>query len=56
MSAQPTHCAALAGFSIPIILKRIHIDLPLAGNVILTTVTDVTGFFAFLGLGMLLLL
>lgn len=45
----------LAGFSIPLILKRLSIDPALAGNVVLTTVTDVVGFFAFLGLGSLVL-
>lgn len=45
----------LAGFCIPLILKRMSIDPALAGNVVLTTVTDVVGFFAFLGLGSLLL-
>lgn len=45
----------VAGFSIPLILKRLSIDPALAGTVVLTTVTDVVGFFAFLGLGSLLL-
>ena len=44
-------CAALAGFSIPLALKRVGIDPALAGTVLLTTVTDVVGFMAFLGLG-----
>ncbi len=44
-------CAALAGFSIPLALKRIGVDPALAGTVLLTTVTDVVGFMAFLGLG-----
>ena len=49
-------CAALAGVAIPLLLRRMNIDPALAGGVILTTVTDVVGFFAFLGLGTLLLL
>jgi magnesium transporter len=49
-------CAALAGWGIPLILERMGIDPALAGSVILTTVTDVVGFFAFLGLATLLLL
>jgi magnesium transporter len=49
-------CAALAGLAIPLILDRMGIDPALAGSVILTTVTDVIGFFAFLGLATLLLL
>ncbi len=49
-------CAALAGVSIPLFLKRIGIDPALAGSVLLTTVTDVVGFMAFLGLGTLYLM
>lgn len=49
-------CAALAGLAIPLILERLGIDPALAGNVILTTVTDVIGFFSFLGLATVLLL
>ncbi len=48
--------AALAGFSIPLILKRLKVDPALAGGVVLTTVTDVIGYSAFLGLGAALLL
>ena len=47
--------AALAGFLVPIILRRMNIDPALAGGVVLTTVTDVVGFFSFLGLGTLFL-
>ena len=43
-------CAAVAGLAIPLVLDRMGIDPALAGSVILTTVTDVIGFFAFLGL------
>jgi magnesium transporter len=43
-------CAAAAGLGIPLLLHRLGIDPALAGGVILTTVTDVMGFFAFLGL------
>jgi magnesium transporter len=49
-------CAALAGWAIPLILDRMGIDPALAGSVILTTVTDIIGFFAFLGLASILLL
>ncbi len=49
-------CAALAGVTIPLILRAAGIDPALAGSVVLTTVTDVVGFFAFLGLATLLLL
>jgi magnesium transporter len=48
--------AALAGYSIPLILKRIRVDPALAGGVVLTTVTDVVGYMAFLGLGAIFLL
>ena len=44
-------CAALSGAAIPMLLKRLDVDPALAGGVILTTVTDVVGFFALLGLG-----
>jgi len=48
--------AALAGFVIPLALKRMNIDPALAGGVVLTTVTDVIGYMAFLGLGAAVLL
>lgn len=41
--------AALFGVLIPIALDKLKLDPALAGSVILTTVTDVVGFFAFLG-------
>jgi magnesium transporter len=47
--------AGLAGVSIPLMLKRLNIDPALAGSVIITTVTDVVGIFAFLGTATLLL-
>jgi magnesium transporter len=42
--------AAVAGTLIPITLKSLNIDPALAGGVALITITDVVGFFAFLGL------
>ena len=48
--------AALSGFGIPLLLKQMRIDPALAGGVVLTTVTDVVGYMAFLGLGAALLL
>ena len=48
--------AAGAGFAIPLTLKRIGIDPALAGGVVLTTITDVVGYMAFLGLGAAFLL
>ncbi|MFV0665102.1 magnesium transporter [Denitromonas sp.] len=47
--------AALAGLVVPLVLDRMGIDPALAGGVILTTVTDVIGFFAFLGLATVVL-
>jgi len=47
---------ALAGALIPVILKRMSIDPALAGGVVLTTVTDVIGIFAFIGLASYVLL
>ena len=43
-------CAALAGVTIPLLLHKLGIDPALAGGVLLTTVTDVVGFMAFLGM------
>lgn len=45
--------AALCGTLLPVVLKKLNIDPALSGNVILTTVTDVIGFTAFLGLATL---
>lgn len=47
--------AAVAGFAIPLILRKLKIDPALAGPVILTTITDVIGFGVFLGLGTIFL-
>jgi magnesium transporter len=42
--------AALTGAALPLLMTRLKIDPALAGGVVLTTVTDVVGFVAFLGL------
>lgn len=42
--------AALSGATIPLLLKRYGADPALSGSVVLTTVTDIVGFLAFLGL------
>jgi magnesium transporter len=42
--------AGLAGTGIPIVLEKLNIDPALASGAFVTTVTDVVGFFAFLGL------
>ncbi len=49
-------CAVLSGAFLPLLLDRLGIDPALAGSVLLTTVTDVVGFMAFLGLATLFLL
>jgi magnesium transporter len=48
--------AGFAGTTIPIMLDRFGADPAIASSVFLTTVTDVVGFFAFLGLAALVLL
>ncbi|MDT8403478.1 magnesium transporter [Sulfuriflexus sp.] len=47
--------AALAGVTIPLFLKKIGADPALGGGVVLTTITDVIGFMAFLGLAAIFL-
>ena len=48
--------AAAAGVLLPLLLKRMNIDPAVAGTVVVTAVTDVMGFFSFLGLATLILL
>jgi len=48
--------AGLAGILIPVALERLKIDPALASGAFVTTVTDVVGFFAFLGLAVIFLL
>ena len=48
--------AGLAGTVIPVILEKFGIDPALASGAFVTTVTDVVGFFAFLGLAVLVLI
>jgi magnesium transporter len=48
--------AAFAGVLIPIALDRLKLDPALASGTFVTTITDVFGFFAFLGLAALMLL
>jgi len=48
--------AGLAGTVIPVVLERLGIDPALASGAFVTTVTDVVGFFAFLGLAAVMLL
>ncbi len=46
---------AFAGAVIPLVLRQIGVDPAIAGGVVLTTVTDVVGIIAFLGLATLVL-
>ncbi|MDE4173545.1 magnesium transporter [Phaeobacter sp. PT47_59] len=48
--------AGLAGTAVPVILEKVGVDPALASGAFVTTVTDVVGFFAFLGLAALVLL
>jgi magnesium transporter len=48
--------AALAGILVPLTLNKMNIDPALSGAVVLTTVTDVIGFMAFLGLATIFLI
>ena len=48
--------AGLAGISIPLALKRFGADPAVSSSVFVTTVTDVIGFFAFLGFAAMFLL
>ncbi len=47
--------AAFSGAFLPLLLVKFKIDPALAGGVILTTITDVIGFVAFLGLASLMI-
>ena len=47
--------ATLAGYFVPVILDRLHVDPALASGVFVTTFTDMFGFFAFLGLATILM-
>ena len=49
-------CAGLAGVLVPLGLKRVGADPAVSSSVFVTTVTDVIGFFAFLGFATLILL
>ncbi|HMO08212.1 MAG TPA: magnesium transporter, partial [Paracoccaceae bacterium] len=48
--------AALGGVLVPLTLNRLGFDPALASGTFVTTLTDVMGFFAFLGFATLLLL
>ncbi|NDW53953.1 magnesium transporter [Aliiroseovarius sp. PrR006] len=48
--------AGLAGVIVPVVLDQMDIDPALASGAFVTTVTDVVGFFAFLGLAAVMLI
>jgi magnesium transporter len=48
-------CAGFFGAVIPLLLKKFDIDPAIGSTVILTTVTDIIGFFSFLGLAQVML-
>ena len=48
--------SVVAGMVVPIILRRLNQDPAIAGSVVVTTVTDVVGFFSFLGLATIFLI
>jgi len=45
--------AGLAGAAIPLLMRAVRLDPAQSSSIILTTVTDVVGFFAFLGLAVI---
>ena len=48
--------AGVAGVALPLLLDRLEVDTAVASGVFVTTITDVVGFFAFLGLASMFLL
>ena len=48
--------AATAGVLLPLLLKRMRVDPAVAGTVVVTAVTDIMGFFSFLGLATAIML
>lgn len=48
--------AAFSGVLIPLVMRKLNIDPAIAGSVVLTTITDIVGLFAFLGLATIFLL
>jgi magnesium transporter len=46
-------CAGFSGAAIPLLMKRMGLDPAQSSSIILTTVTDVVGFFAFLGFALI---
>ena len=48
--------SVMAGIVVPLILRRLNQDPAIGGSVVVTTVTDVVGFFSFLGLATIYLI
>ena len=48
--------AAFSGVAVPLIMRKVNIDPAIAGSVVITTITDIVGLFAFLGLATIFLL
>jgi len=48
--------AGLAGILVPLLLDKFNLDPALGSSALVTTVTDIVGFFAFLGLAATILL
>ena len=48
--------SVVAGILVPLILKKFNQDPAIGGSVVVTTVTDVIGFFSFLGLATIYLI
>ena len=48
-------CAALAGVVVPMAMHKLKFDPALASPILVTTITDSTGYFAYLGLATLLI-
>jgi magnesium transporter len=48
--------AGFFGATIPLALKKLGVDPAIGSTVLLTTVTDIVGFFSFLGLATVILL
>lgn len=48
--------AAFSGVAIPLVMRKVNIDPAIAGSVVLTTITDIVGLAAFLGLATIFLL
>ena len=48
--------SAVAGIVVPLILRKLKQDPAIGGSVVVTTITDVVGFFSFLGLATIYLI